>query len=89
VECSFSTTKVVIEYYFLMFAQSFLVLAQKTGQKLLRTVRKFWSGIFRGEIREANDVFGVEILRFTLCLPCKYLSDAIAVPYFWQKRRIL
>jgi hypothetical protein len=46
VECSSDTTKVVIEYYFLTLVQSFLVLAQKTGQTFWRTVRKFWSGIF-------------------------------------------
>jgi hypothetical protein len=64
-------------------------LVQKTGQNFLRTVRKFWSGISGGEIRAVNEVFGVEILRFTLCLPCKYLRDAIAVPYFWQNNQIL
>jgi hypothetical protein len=55
----FDITNVVIEYYFLRLIQVFLVLVQKTGLKRLRTVRKFWSGIFRGEIRVVNEVFGV------------------------------
>jgi hypothetical protein len=62
---------------------------KKTGRQFWRTVRQFWSGIFGGEIRVVYEVFGVEILLITLCLPCKYLGDAIAVPYFWQKRCIL
>jgi hypothetical protein len=60
----------------------FEFLVQKMGFILLRTVREFWSGIFGGEIRVVYEVFGVKILRFTLCLPCKSLGDAIAEPYF-------
>ncbi len=59
VEYCFDITNVVSEYCFLMLVQVFLVLAQKTGQNFLRTVRKFWSGIFGGEIRVVNEVFGV------------------------------
>jgi hypothetical protein len=59
VECSYDTTKVVIEYYLLTLVQSFLILVQKTGQNFLRTVRKFWSGIFGGEIRVVYEVFGI------------------------------
>jgi len=40
-------------------ASAFQFWLSKTFRQIWRTVRKFWSGIFGGEIRAVNEVFGV------------------------------
>jgi hypothetical protein len=66
-----------------------LNLLQISGKTFLRTVRKFFGGSPEGEIPLVNWVFKAKILIFTFSLPCKYLGNAIDLPYFFLNSEIL